>query len=370
MVADSSIQRISRLTPRDAVLALIARRVVSVAPQTIPLATALNTVLAEDVVVPTQPPHAIALRDGLPVEAALIADAGPYAPMALPKARQIDLGDPMPEGADAILPLDAVTLRGGHAEALASVPAGEGVLLPGGDAGPHIPLRRAGEPVRAMDLAIFRAAGVTNVAVRAPRIAVIGASAASDLAADERFETLRLGVRQAGGIVAAKANSLETALADKQTDAVIGVGGTGSGERDAAVKTLARLGRVEIHGIAITPGETAAHGFAGDRPVLLLPGRLDAMLSAWLFIGRYLIAALNGGSVAAAVAIMPLKRKITSAIGMTELIPIRCREGLAEPLASGYLSLTALALSDGWTEVPANSEGFAEGSIVAVNRWP
>jgi molybdopterin biosynthesis enzyme len=40
------------------------------------------------------------------------------------------------------------------------------------------------------------------------------------------------------------------------------------------VKTLARLGQVEAHGIAVSPGETAAFGFAGARPVLLIPGRL------------------------------------------------------------------------------------------------
>lgn len=370
MDVDSSIQRISRLTPRDAALALIARRVGAVRPQSAAVAAALNAVLAEDVVVPALPPRAIALRDGFPVEAGLVADAGPYAPVGLPNPGRIDLGDPLPEGTDAILPLDAVTLRGESAAAVASIPAGEGVLFPGGDAKPHSALRHAGEPVRAIDLVVFRAVGVTNVAVRAPRIAIVRGGAASDGVVDDRLEILWLAVRQAGGIVAGTSTSLETALTDNQTDAVIGVGGTGSGKRDASVNMLARFGRVEMHGIAITPGETAAFGFVRDRPVLLLPGRLDAMLAAWLLIGRYLVAALNSGAVARAAAIMPLKRKIASGIGMTELIPVRCTEGMAEPLASGYLSLTALARSDGWTEVPANSEGFAEGTLVAVNRWP
>jgi len=61
---------------------------------------------------------------------------------------------------------------------------------------------------------------------------------------------------------------------------------------------------------------------------------------------------------------------VTSTIGMTEMIPVSCRDGMAEPLGSGYLSLTALTRSDGWILVPAESEGFAVGSEVAVNRWP
>jgi molybdopterin biosynthesis enzyme len=55
---------------------------------------------------------------------------------------------------------------------------------------------------------------------------------------------------------------------------------------------------------------------------------------------------------------------------MTELIPVRCENGMAEPLGSGYLSLTALSGSAGWIVIPPDSEGFAAGSQVAVNPWP
>jgi molybdopterin biosynthesis enzyme len=55
---------------------------------------------------------------------------------------------------------------------------------------------------------------------------------------------------------------------------------------------------------------------------------------------------------------------------MTEVIPVSCSDGMAEPLGSGYLSLTALARSDGWMLVSAASEGFAAGSEVTFNQWP
>jgi molybdopterin biosynthesis enzyme len=54
---------------------------------------------------------------------------------------------------------------------------------------------------------------------------------------------------------------------------------------------------------------------------------------------------------------------------MTEVVPVRCREGMAEPLASGYLSWTVLAHSDGWIVVPGESEGFPADTKVAVNLW-
>ncbi len=368
MSLDSAIQRISRLTPRSAVLALIGERVNAVQPQTVAATAALSAVLAEDVIPPAVPRRAIALRDGFPVKAESVADAGSYAPVILAGARPIDLGDAMPDGADAVLPFDAITVHGERVEAIAGIAAGDGVLPAGGDATPQSPLRRAGEKIRSIDAGIIAAAGIRTVTVRGPRIAL--AQDAHNDDADERFQMLSRAVREAAGIVAGNPVLLETALADNAVDAVIGVGGTGSGQRDTSVNILAKLGRVAIHGIAITPGETAAFGWVGERPVLLLPGQFDAMLSAWLLVGRYLVAALSGGNVEEMPAIMPLKRKITSTIGMTELIPVRCVEGMAEPLASGYLSLTSIVRSDGWIFVPAESEGFADGTLVAVNRWP
>ncbi len=82
------------------------------------------------------------------------------------------------------------------------------------------------------------------------------------------------------------------------------------------------------------------------------------------------MAKLAGGTVDDLPLLLSLKRKVASAIGMTELIPVRCSDGMAEPLASGYLSLSALTQSDGFIVVPADSEGFAAGTQVAVTPWP
>jgi molybdopterin molybdotransferase len=371
MAVDSSIQRIVRLTPLGAIVALIEAQVGAVIPQKSAVHVARGFTLAEDVVASKLPPRPIALRDGYAVDAATVADAGPYAPVALPlTARPIDVGEPMPNDTNAVLPRDAVSLRGHRAEAIAAVAPGEGVLPAGGDAAPQMPLRRAGEEVRAIDIAVMTAAGIKDVKIRVPRIHVVHGGEARSPAIDAALATLMRVAGEAGGVVAGRSITLAPALDDEQTGAVIAVGGTGSGHGDAAVHTLARRGRVEAHGLAVSPGETAAFGFAGTMPVLLVPGRLDAALSIWLLIGRHLVAKLAGAKVKEAPATFALKRKVTSTIGMTELIAVSCADGMAEPLCSGYLSLTALARSDGWIEVAADSEGFAAGAPVAVRRWP
>jgi molybdopterin biosynthesis enzyme len=178
---------------------------------------------------------------------------------------------------------------------------------------------------------------------------------------------------QAGGAVLdddREPGRLDEALGDNRADAVIAIGGTGSGRHDDSVRALARLGRVEAHGIAVAPGESAAFGLVGTRPVLLLPGRLDAAIAVWLLIGRHLLARLAGGSIEQASVMLALKRKVASTIGLAELIPVRRDGRMAEPLASGYLSLTTLARSDGWIVIPADSEGLPAGTQVAMSLWP
>ena len=98
---------------------------------------------------------------------------GPIRPIAFAAMpRRVDVGAPLPGGTDAILPLDAVILRGGRAETTAAVASGEGVLAAGDDATPRTPLRRAGEHLRDIDVAVLRAAGIADVMVREPRIGV------------------------------------------------------------------------------------------------------------------------------------------------------------------------------------------------------
>ena len=371
MVEDSSIQRIIHLTPLEAVVALIDAHVGAVKPQKAPIEAALGATLAEDVVAAEQPSQPIALRDGFAVPAAAVVDAGPYTPVALPLAAcRIDVGQPLPPDVDAVLPLDAVALRGDRTDALAAVAAGEGVLAAGGDATPRVPLRRIGERLRAVDIAAIRAAGIAEVAIRAPRITIVRAGPSASPVLDAALGWLTRAAGKSCALATAKPIALDAVLTDADEDAVIAVGGTGSGLRDASVQTLARLGRLEVHGVAISPGETAAFGFAGTRPVLLIPGRLDTVLAVWLLLGRHLTAKLAGGSVADAAQVMPLKRKVASTIGLNELIPVTCADGLADPLAAGYLSLTAVARSDGWIVVPADSEGFPAGTHVAVKPWP
>jgi molybdopterin biosynthesis enzyme len=379
MAVDSTPQRISRLTPLEAILASIASRVEVATPRACSLASAHGRVLAANVVASKLPREPIALRDGFAVAASAVADAGSYTPMpfASPPPR-VDAGEAMPAGTDAVLPLDAVTILGDRAGAIASVLPGEGVLAAGGDVSAPTILRHAGAYLRASDIAVMAAAGIADVMVREPRIRIACGSAAKTPLVQAAVDMLTRAIAAVGGTVFdtdSEPERLYEALGEARAHAGFVVGGTGSGRGDSSVRTLARFGRVEAHGIAVSPGETAAVGYVGSRPVLLLPGRLDSALAIWLLIGRHLIAKLGGSRIEDTPKMLLLKRKVTSTIGLVELVPVRFDQDavhgtVAYPLASGYLSFESLTGSDGWISIPADSEGFAAGTQVAVRPWP
>jgi molybdopterin molybdotransferase len=366
---DDTTQRIARLTPLDAVLARIDALVAPVLPREIGIAHALGRVLAEDVIVPMRPARALALRDGWAVRSELTTDASSYAPADLPAASRIDAGDELPPGADAVAPFDILEMRDGRAEIIAQVAPGDGVLAAGADALPSAAFLPAGLSLSPVRLAVLAAAGISRAHVREPRVRLVNVRP-RDPVVTGAAGVVAHAISAGGGAALADDIPLEDALRDEETDALVAIGGTGSGRNDASVRTLARLDRVEVHGIALTPGETAAFGFAGPRPVLLLPGRLDAALAVWLLLGRRLLGRLCGGFEQPSAVPARLTRKVASTLGLAELIPVRLRGRDAEPLASGHWPLQLLARSDGWFLVAADHEGHPAGAEVMIRPWP
>jgi molybdopterin molybdotransferase len=370
MLEDSDIQRIARLTPLADVLASFDLSIRPVAPREEALAKAVGLALAADIKAASGHPQAtLALRDGYAVRADETLDASSYAPAPLTGApARIDTGEPLPEGADAVATLDMVQTRGAQAEALAVVAPGEGTLAPDADAAAGLKLRLSGAALRRIDVALLADFGVERVMVRQPRVRVVCTSPGAVAKSAARF--LGSAIEHECGQAISGDMTLEAALNDDSADMVVAIGGTGSGRNDHSVRTLARIGQVAYHGIAITPGETTAIGFVGQHPVLLLPGRFDAALAGWCTIGRRMLARRAFRLIEEQPFSAELGRKIASPLGLAEVVPVRRRLGRVEPVASGYLPLQALIKAEGWILIAADSEGHPEGARVVVRPWP
>jgi molybdopterin molybdotransferase len=366
-------QRIARLTPLDDVVRRIAESVHPVTPRDMRAAAALGATLAQDIAAADPHPAApLALIDGWAVHAEATTDAGAYAPVILPDPHEVAVGEALRGDSDGVAPLDTVTWRGDKGEVHVPVAPGEGVLMPGTDAGAGEVLRQIGHRLRAIDVAAMQALGISNARVRKPRIRVARVGRGRNEIADAIADWLAYAIAADGGepVVSRPGADLDALLTGGGVDAVAIVGGTGAGAADATVHALARIGSVEAHGIAISPGETAAFGAANSRPVLLVPGRLDAAVTVWLLIGQAMLTRLRGGAENQASRKSTLIGKIASTVGLTELVLVRRVADGVEPLASKYLPLATLAQADGWIVIPAPSEGLAPGAQVIVRPLP
>jgi molybdopterin molybdotransferase len=364
VVASPSGQFLTRLTPiADALAAINLVKPVGVSEIT--LAKAAGHILATDVVASAaQPKRASALYEGIAVSAETTLDASSYSPVQV-RALRVATSTPMPEGADAVVPLDAVQWRGDISEVTAPIGPGDGVLQAGGDCAAGAVLHRAGQRLHLSDAAMLSLTGVDRVNVRSPKISVASAGESDVLQAAAAIITQELR-NQTIPVVRV---SLEAALRDDVCDAVIGIGGTGNGMNDTHVLTLAQVGRVAFHGIGLSPGETAAFGFKGTKPVLLLPERLDAALATWCVLGRKLLARLSGSAETDLTVPAKLTRKIASTVGIAEFVPVSVSANNAEPLATKHLPLSTLVGANGWVLVPPESEGYQIGASVMVHPW-
>ncbi len=375
MAANSeALQLIGRLTPLAEVLALIDAEVKPVTPRAFDVAAAAGRTLAADASSPARPSAPIALADGWALSADLTLGAGGYSPAMLARMpSRVEAGQAMPPDTDSVAPFDAVKEADGRAEALITVNPGDGMLPAGGDCDPGVPMRRAGARLRMTDVAGFAAAGLACLTVREPRIHLLPLRGSAIITAAARLVASDIERRGGAARMDAPGRGLDVALGADTGDAIVAIGGTGSGRNDTSVQLLAREGRLAVHGIALAPGETAALGFAGARPVLLLPGRLDAALAVWLVIGRHMLERLAAGRHNEPAERLTLARKVASTVGVAELVPVRHSADKAdevEPLATRYLPLSSLTRADGWILVPAESEGYPAGAAVDVRPWP
>jgi molybdopterin biosynthesis enzyme len=124
-----------------------------------------------------------------------------------------------------------------------------------------------------------------------------------------------------------------------------------------------------VQGVALRPGATAAFGSVGSAAVLLLPGRLDAMIAAMLVLAMPAFAGASGLKTKDRASVHRLVEKVTSAIGLSELfLGVPTGDAIrAVPLAEARLD--ALAQSVGWFVVPPECEGFAAGQTVHLRPF-
>jgi len=387
-------------TPVDVHLARVAAMLEplrSRASESVALSDALGRVVAASVVSPMDlPPFRNAQMDGfavraaeLPGELAVAADipaaAGTPAPLAPGTAARIMTGAPVPDGADAVVPVEASRVSGDRVDLPATAP-GTFVRERGSDLTAGAELIPAGTRLASRHLAAVAAAGLTRVDVLQPvRIAVI--STGSELAApgdplapgqipDANGIALEAAARAAGadvvhrGRVADAPDELSAVLdaaAAAGAELIVTSGGISMGDYEVVREVLEPRGAV-VDVLAMQPGGPQALGEWSGIPVVCFPGNpVSSQLSFEIFLapGLRRIAGIPGPRRGDA----ELARDITSVAGKRQYLRgRRLPDGTVETVAgpSSHL-VAALAAADVLLVVPEDVTTMSAGE--SVETW-
>lgn len=394
----------SGLLSIDEALARVLARVRPLEAERVGVSEAAGRFLAEDVAAQVSlPPFASSAMDGFAVRAVELPGTLPIGlriAAGAPAGRALEPGEAMgiatgaavPEGADAVVPIESVVEIDNKIEVATAVSAGLHIRPVGGDVREGEPVLSAGTRLGAAQIGALAAVGAAEVScVRRPSVVVLSTGTelrrpGEPLGPGQIYESngpmLAAALASAGAIVerigpvaddeAEHRPALERGL---EADVLVSSGGVSVGPHDLVRRILAELG-VEEHfwRVAVRPGKPVSFGTRGATLVFGLPGNpVSSLVGLELFV-RPALRALQGaaepgpGYESGRLAVA-LRRNAAR----DELVRARIRRGNGEteldPLSGQESHMIARAsAADALVLVPSGEGELAPGDRVRYLR--
>ena len=398
------------LTPAEADQ-LIGQHLQCLPIESLPLAQCAGAVLRENIYAERdQPPYDRVAMDGVALDSLAVSggersfriqatQAAGDAPLALDAPAhciEVMTGAVLPEGCDSVVPVEQLTIEGGHATLApdAEVEAWQNVHRRGTDTRQGALLVNAGQRLRAPEIAIAASAGMARIRVASqPMLAVI--STGNELV-EPGEPVLAHQVRRSNAyaIVGALREHGFQRVADDHIrddaeelrerlhfhlethDVLVLSGGVSMGRFDLVPQVLGELGvRTIFHKVAQRPGKPLWFGVApSGAAVFGLPGN---PVSTLVCLTRYVLPALRGslGQSPQPVQRMALAGPVTVTPALTHFIPVRLeqddwgREWAVPAPTNGSGDFTGLVGTEGFVELPPGPNTYAKGFVTRLHRW-
>ncbi len=394
------------LAPEQAVIAFFARA--QLAPpktESVSLDAAAGRILASDAIArEDHPTHVRSTMDGFAILASggerrsIVGEIrmGQAPPRAIGPAQtlRIPTGGALPEGADAVVPLEDVDERDGTILLRASVETGENLIPRASDMRAGECALQRGRRLGAPELGLLATLGYATVAVFArPRFGVISTG-------DELVEVdgpLQIGqVRDSNRYAIAASlramgadaihlpraiddpDALRRALAQAlaECDGVVLTGGSSVGEHDLTPRVVAELGAPGpiVHGIRVKPGKPTLFAAIDGKPILGLPGNPASALMILEAVARPIVTACTGEtSVRHATIEATAARPFVGREGWTWYVPARLSmqsgQLIAEPLRLRSALVSLLARAAGYVTMTETHSRIEAGETVQLHPF-
>ena len=304
------------------------------------------------------------------------------------EAMGIATGGVVPDGADAVVPVELVTERGDRLTVPDPVPAGSNVRPRGGDVHSGDPVVAGGTLLHPHQLAALLAAGVGLVRVGArPRVGVLTTGselrpAGTPLEPGQIYDAngpmlaaqaARAGAEPARLVAveddeAAHRAALERGLGQ---DVLVTSGGVSVGPHDLVRNVGAELGVEEVFwGIAMRPGKPLWFGTRGETLVFGLPGNpVSSFVCFELFVRPALLALQGHASPAPPFEPGTLAGPVRRNAARDDLVRARRGpKGLAPITGQESHMITRAATADALVLVPRGKGELTAGDTVQFLR--
>jgi molybdopterin molybdotransferase len=245
----------------------------------------------------------------LPVTARVAAGSPAKEALAPGAAAAIATGGAVPEGANAVVPVERVVEQDGHVEIAERLLADAHIRPRGGDVRAGDVVAVSGARLGPAQVGALSAAGVREVrCARRPRVAVLATGSelrapGDELGPGEIYESNRLMIAAALTRFGAETELLPVVADDEDAhraalerglaaDVLVSSGGVSMGPHDLVRRVEAELG-VEEHfwGVAVKPGKPLSFGTRGSTLVFGLPGNpVSTLVGSLVFVGPGLLA--------------------------------------------------------------------------------
>jgi molybdopterin molybdotransferase len=350
------------------------------------------------------PPKPKSVMDGYAVRACDVEGASPLSPVRLKllkgvirpgvdtnvtlkpgTAVKVETGAFLPNGADAVVPMEDALEEGDEVLVLRVLAKYENVSLPGEEYDEGLVIVRRGSRITPQAVAGLVVEGVEEVKVfdLAARILSVGDEIVKGALFRPFTHVFVSAWLRWHGISVVEKSIVGDSVGDilkwlRRDDAPylsVLVGGTSVGGHDYTVKAM-RMAEPDylVHGFAIQPGKTACLAVKDGRPILALSGLPVAAMSTLEYLLKPLLKGMGLEVPEYPKVKAILTRRVTVKSGVKGFVRVlvREREGrlYAEPIMSGGSgALASLLRGNGFVEVPEDVEGFDEGCEVEVSLY-
>jgi molybdopterin molybdotransferase len=359
---------------------------------------ALGRVLAEEVVAQRDvPSFANSAMDGFAVRSGpagralrIVGESRAGAPAAVAvgdgEAVSISTGAAMPDGADAVLQIERVTVDGDQVTLDNDVDPARNVRPAGDDVRAGATVLPKGTRMGAAEIGIAVVAGRGTVAcARPPRVVVLATG--DELVApggplgpgqlhNSNAATLAALATQAGahvlrtGVVADTEQETRAAIAGalEEADVLVLSGGVSVGPHDHVKPALQALGVDEVFWrVALRPGRPTWFGTRDDTLVFGLPGNPVSAMVTFMLFARPALGAMQGAPHEPERIVARLAEAIPRHPDRDEAVRVSLRDGLATPTGpQGSHQLSSMLGADGFAIVTAGDGAALPGDLVVV----